>query len=268
LRSAVATLGAALILGWSVPVVAAGATSLDRHAPVLVYGSEERDYAQSVEKRGRAAVYGHRVRESGRTWLQYWLYFAYNSQDRGILRTGRHEGDWELLQIRLGRQGAPDLVTLSQHSWAAGCEWRELEREGPEPVVYVANGSHALYPRAGTADRPFPDPNDEADGRGRRVRPPVRAISDGRPGWVERREPWGDSDAGWVPGEQSSPLGPKFQEGGAWADPAGFHDDRARDCFAGPPGRAWQTGLTVAALVVLLAAAVVLLRRRFIQSRR
>jgi hypothetical protein len=33
-------------------------------------------------------------------------------------------------------------------------------------VVYVAHGSHAAYFRPGVRDRTFPDPNDEADGRG------------------------------------------------------------------------------------------------------
>ena len=35
------------------------------------------------------------------------------------------------------------------------------------PVVFPAHGSRASYFRAGTRDRMWPDPNDEADGRGR-----------------------------------------------------------------------------------------------------
>ena len=244
------------------------ARTLDRHRPVLVYDSDERHFARSVTSRAGPAVYGHLTRDNERTWLQYWIYYAYNSQDRGLFRTGRHEGDWELLQLRLGRDGQPDLATLAQHSWAAGCRWSELRHEGKAPVVYVASGSHALYPRPGTWDRPFPDPNDEADARGRRRRPPVSVITDGAPAWVERREPWGGSRAGWVPGEQSSPRGPKFQEGGSWREPARFHEDRARGCFANPPGRPWQTAGLAGMLVLLAGAATVLLRRRFIQSPR
>ena len=40
-------------------------------------------------------------------WQQWWLAFARNDQDRGIVRTGRHAGDWELLQVRLDGRGQP-----------------------------------------------------------------------------------------------------------------------------------------------------------------
>lgn len=42
---------------------------------------------------GPDVVYGHVVRGTdGREWLQYWRFSTYNPQDRGIVRTGRHEG--------------------------------------------------------------------------------------------------------------------------------------------------------------------------------
>ena len=144
---------------------------------MLRYHSAARCFARPVGPPGRRAlggrgerVYGHVAREEGRTWLQYWLYYTHNPQDRGALRTGRHEGDWEFLQLRLGKDRRPDLATLAQHRWAEGCRWNQLRREGrgrAVPVVFIANGSHATYSRPGTHDRPWPDPNDEADGRGR-----------------------------------------------------------------------------------------------------
>jgi hypothetical protein len=268
LRLVQAAVAAVALLATAADTGHAKEPRLERHRPLLAYDSGERYFARSVDSPARSVVYGHLVRDGLTTWLQYWIYYAYNPQDRGIVRTGRHKGDWELVQLRLSEAGTPDLATLAQHSWAAGCDWTELRHENGGPIVFVANGSHAAYPRPGTADRPFPDPNDEADGRGRRLRPPVVEIADGRPDWVERREPWGDSRAGWVPGEQSSPRGPKFQEGNAWTDPAGFHADRARGCFDDPPRRAWQTALTFAGALVIAFAAVALLRRRFIQSPR
>jgi hypothetical protein len=256
---------------------------LRRFAPVLRYDHRERDRTTAVdaiesrlgdreavrlagERPGREVVYGHAVRGAdGSTWLQYWLFLLGNRQDRGILGTGRHEGDWELVQLRLGAGGRPDLATLTEHSWAEGCPARGLERAGAAPVVYVANGSHALYSRAGTHDRPFPDPNDEADGRGRRVRPPVVAIDDGT-AWTRWPGRWGASEAGIVPGEQSSPRGPAFQDGDPWRRPAAFHEARARPCGSGPPGRPWQAP-ALAALAAAAALAATLIRRRSRRAR-
>jgi hypothetical protein len=212
---------------------------------------------------GRPLVYGRVARDGeGRLWLQYWLFFTDNPQDRGILGTGRHGGDWELLQLRLGRDRRPVEVTFAQHTWAEGCSWGELERARDAPVVYIANGSHALYPRAGRADRPWPDPNDEADGRGRRVRPPVERVRAGAPRWIAWPGRWGEDDGGWVPGEQPSPRGPAFQPE-RWDDPGRFHAVEARACGSGPPGRPWQTALTIALLVALAAVALRAARRSY-----
>jgi hypothetical protein len=248
------------------PVLARGEADapLDRYRPILRYSTQEAFFAQpvslppaSAEVRPGDRVYGHLAREGDETWLQYWLYYAYNPQDRSPLRTGRHEGDWELVQLRLGADGRPDLATLSQHSWAEGCAWPELElaRAGvvDVPVVYVANGSHANYSRPGDYDRPFPDPTDEADGRGREVRPALTPISDRAPAWVAYPGRWGESDAGFVPGESPSPFGPRFQASGAWEAPASYHDELARPCGSGAPGRPWQLPAAVAVLGALLA---------------
>ena len=116
----------------------------------------------SANVRPAERVYGRIARQGNRRWLQYWLFYADNPQDRSPLRTGRHEGDWELVQLRLGREAKPDRATLSQHSWAEGCPWRGLRHAGAErvPVIFVANGSHANYSRRGAYPRPFPDPTD------------------------------------------------------------------------------------------------------------
>ena len=178
-----------------------------------------------------------------------------------MLATGRHEGDWELVQVRLDSDDEPEAVTFAQHSVAQRCPFSEIEttRAGA-PIVYVANGSHASYPRPGTADRPWPDPNDEADGEGDEVRPPLEVIDDDDPAWVSDERLWGRSEAGPFPGEQSSPPGPMFQPGDRWTDPAAL-DSAARSCFSDPPGRPWQTPAMLGA-VLMLGAIVLLLRRR------
>jgi hypothetical protein len=73
---------------------------------------------------------------------------------------------------------------------------------------------------------------------------------------------WGEDEAGWVPGEQSSPRGPAFQPD-RWDDPGRFHAAEARACGAGPPGRPWQTVLTIALLLALAAVAVRAARRSY-----
>jgi hypothetical protein len=235
---------------------------------VLRYDSRERHFARAISAPGRPVVYGRATRDGrGRVWLQYWLYFAANTQDRGILRTGRHAGDWELLQMRLNERRRPVVTTFAQHSWAEDCGWDAVESSGDGPVAYVANGSHALYPRPGVADRPFPDPNDEADGEGRTIRPPVIRIDERTPRWMARPGRWGGAEAGLVPGEESSPRGPAFQPE-RWNDPGRFHAQYALACGTGPPGRVWQTILTVA-LAALAAAALALLviRRSYNRGR-
>lgn len=219
------------------------------------YDSAERDRATAVEalvarvEGERVALrprrepppdvaYGRRVHGGdGRTWLQYWFLYATNDQDRGILRTGRHEGDWEMVQLRLGAGGRPDAATFAQHSWAEACPWRG--------VVFVANGSHASYFSAGEHGRPWPDPDDFADGRGRAVRPRIEPFG----AWARWPGRWGRSDASWVPGEQSSPRGPAFQDDGPWRDPSAFHA-RARPCGAGAPPH--PLGVRIAAWLAVI----------------
>lgn len=236
-------------------------TLLERHRPLLVYDRSERRRAVAVEplvREGlpprlsdkptapdaRAVAYGRVVRDAGRVYLQYWLFSTYNSHDRGILRTGRHEGDWELVQLSLGADGEPVTGTLTQHSAAERCSWQQLERDASAPRIYVANGSHALYPRRGVHDRPFPDPNDEARGGGPTTRPELRRIHDDRPAWIRWQGRWGASRAGIVPAEQPSPRGPAFQ-GLRWSDPAGF-EAGARACGTPAPGLRWLVPALIA----------------------
>ena len=171
----------------------AGAAEL---APVLVHSEAERHPAASVAgsgipgTRGAApgpVVYAHR---SG-AWQQYWLWFPQNTQDRGILRSGRHAGDWEMVQYRLDGSEA----VYAQHSGAERCPSSQLERRGGRPVVYLANGSHATYFHAGTRDRMWPDPNDEADGRGAVQRPRAVRVTASSPTWMRHRGAWGGARA-------------------------------------------------------------------------
>ncbi len=233
---------------------------LERYRPVYVQDSRDRHPPAGV--RGtRPASYG---RVAG-PWLQYWRWHVYNAQDRGILRTGRHEGDWELVQVRL-EDGRPAEAVYAQHSGAERCGWGEVRRRGDAPVAYLANGSHASYFRPGVRDRTFPDPNDEADGRGRVQRPRLVVISERAPAFMRFTGRWGTSRAGW-PGESSSPRGPAFQ-GVSWDDPAAFAAS-ARGCAAGRcdalgecDDREWVLAGVLALLVLALVGGGCARRRR------
>src|SRR4051794_20959532 len=155
----------------------------------------------------RPAAYGHAVsaREGG-VWLQYWLFYAYQDQDRGIVRTGRHAADWETVQYRVDRSGRLLEAVYAQHSGAERCGAPTVERSsGGHPVVYAAHGSHASYFHAGTRDRMWPDPNDEADGRGPVTPAALVPVTRSFPRWMTYPAPWGPSRASFVPGEQDSP---------------------------------------------------------------
>jgi hypothetical protein len=180
---------AAVLLAVAAPR-SARAGALEDYAPVVVHAAGEPDPLTSVRAfagrvpgvepgRPRPVVYGRRAGE----WLQYWMLFANNSQDRGLLRTGRHEGDWEMIQLRL-RGDRPVQAVYTQHSGAESCGFRWAAHGGQRPVVYLARGSHAAYFANGLRDRMWPDPNDVADGDGLRVRPRLVRISESRPAWM------------------------------------------------------------------------------------
>jgi hypothetical protein len=218
---------AAVLFGLAAPAPALGGP-LERYAPVVAHDSREPDTLTSVRAFAgrvpgvepgavRPVIYGRRRG----AWLQYWMFFGFNSQDRGLLRTGRHEGDWEMVQFRLRRR-RPIEAAYAQHSGAESCPYSWVRRAGGRPVVHVARGSHAAYFVAGVRDRTWPDPNDETDGRGLRVRPRLVRIDADSPGWMRYRGPWGDTRAGWVPGEMDSPPGPARQPQGRWSNPAAW----------------------------------------------
>jgi len=199
--------------------------------------------------------------------LQYWLFYPDNPQDRGIVRAGRHVGDWEMLQVGLGRALRPQVVTYAQHHWRQGCTWNEAERRDAAPVAYVAHASHATYPRAGRVDRSWPDPNDEVRGDGARVRPPVSVIADARPSWVASRMRWGESRARWwIPSEQSSPARPAVSGRRALGPPVRL-PRRARSCTAGAPAHPWYVS-AIAAAIAAAAIALALLGGALIRRRR
>lgn len=161
-------------------------------------------------------AYGHVVRDSaGRLWLQYWFFYYYD--DRAFLGQGGHEGDWEMIQLRVGEGDVPDAVTFAVGRDAQRYEWSALESlSGGGPVLYIARGSHACYSRPGRHAR-LPVVADHADGRGREVRPRLEIVSD--EGWLRWPGRWGATQGRGA----HSPSGPAFHV--QWRDPARLHRD-------------------------------------------
>jgi hypothetical protein len=172
-------------------------------------------------------IYGHAAIDTkGATWLQYWFFYYYN--DKAFLFSGLHEGDWEMVQLRLGADAEPDVVAYAQHTRGERCGWADVERDtspdGPVPVVYSARGSHASYFRRGTyPEAPvIPDHNDAL---GPRVRPRLVVIDDDAPAWAAWPGRWGSTRAELGPIGANSPPGP--HEHDAWRDPLGFYEAAA-----------------------------------------
>ncbi len=177
-----------------------------------------RDRADQVD-----LVYGRaRHDRAGALWLQYWLFFYH--YDRGLLGLEQREGDWQMLQLRLGPEGIPDAATLARPAGAQSLCRGQLETEagpeGPVTVVYPARGSHAPLAHAGT--HPAPVVPDHNDGLGPRLRPRLEAISDDGPGWVLWPGRWGSTRRREY-FEADSPRGPRWQP--QWWDPLALHEE-------------------------------------------
>lgn len=183
-----------------------------------------RDYVLAARQLHAQAAYANRIhahvaREDGKAWLQYWFFYYYN--DKAFLGFGLHEGDWEMVQVGLGTNGAPQVMTFAQHDHGERVPWASAERQGDRPVVYVARGSQASYPRAGRHRAPIVP--DQADGRGATMSTAALELLDGpAPPWVGWPGRWGSTRAGNA-AESDSPRGPRRHD--QWSRPAEFNED-------------------------------------------
>jgi hypothetical protein len=190
-----------------------------------VIGNTTRNYAKNAAAMHknpayRDRVYGHARKDSnGRLWLQYWLFYYYNDfQLLGSLVTGgKHEGDWELVQIRLGPSEQPEQAVYSQHKTAESKAWADTPKQGANtPLVYVARGSHANYFGRGAhwTGTWF----DQADGNGPKITPAVEVVGDSAPAWLLWPGFWGDTKTTGNPLVSQSPISPGRRP--HWLDPA------------------------------------------------
>ena len=95
--------------------------------------------------RPRPNVYFHLAYQpaSGRVAIEYWFLYLYNDF------YDQHEADWEGVTVVL-ENDTPLGATYSQHQGRKWVAWSALSTTGGHPIVYVARGSHAEYPKAGS----------------------------------------------------------------------------------------------------------------------
>jgi len=184
-------------------------------------------------------VYARSVTDgSGRQWLQYWLWYYGNPKivdaPGPAEGPGAHEGDWEMVQYRLGTDGAtPDLAAYATHDGGRRCEWTGVDKDQTTgaPIVYVALSSHASYFSPGpyvAVDIAGVQVWDHAEGDGDAVQPAIEELN--RKTFLSWPGRWGGT-ADHIPtvGEANSPRGPAFQ-GTKWTDPGAWANEQPASC--------------------------------------
>jgi hypothetical protein len=88
--------------------------------------------------------------------IQYWFFYHYDEWKASAFAgqlVQRHQGDWEAVTIGLSNE-RPLFVAYSAHCAGTWRNWGEIEVSGKlprpwtHPLVAVAEGSHANYPKA------------------------------------------------------------------------------------------------------------------------
>ena len=78
--------------------------------------------------------------------VQYWEFYNYDAFDHFVVSQW-HQSDWE--QVTVGVAGGkPRFVGYSSHCFGTWLPWTRAQVSGgTHPVVWVAKGTHANYPR-------------------------------------------------------------------------------------------------------------------------
>ncbi|KAJ6135938.1 hypothetical protein N7512_001098 [Penicillium capsulatum] len=80
----------------------------------------------------------------------FWFFFySFNLGNTVVnVRFGNHVGDWEHCLIRF-HHGKPKALFFSAHTAGEAYRYEAVEKIGQRPVIYSAEGSHAMYATAG-----------------------------------------------------------------------------------------------------------------------
>ena len=112
-------------------------------------------------------VYGF-SRESGDYYeLVYCFFFSYNDFNRCLCIDGNHIADLEHCTVRVRKSDRKiERVYYGSHGYRDGTYVDENEVETDEtgrPIIYIAKGSHGIYPKKSTYYRYFCFANDYTD---------------------------------------------------------------------------------------------------------
>jgi hypothetical protein len=187
-------------------------------------------------------MYGHAVEVHGDIWLQYWLWYFYNDYQLA-LGLGTHEGDWEMVQLRI-HEGEPDVAVYAQHQSSQKRAWADVEKlasDPDRPVVYVARGSHGAYFEPGF--HPTDAWYDIADGKRHAPTLALETVDDATHAWLRWPGFWGDTKPRGRSAvfDAYSPTSPGTRR--AWTDP-GILLDAATTAVARTPPRAPDVRIT------------------------
>jgi hypothetical protein len=219
------------------PAYADGAITEDSDHISNPHGKYRAQYVELRRRGGYANRMYARTQEDshGSLWLQYWFFYFYNDYNLAG-NFGLHEGDWEMVQLRMDGD-EPDLAVYAQHRVAEKKLWRDVEKlpDNPDtPIVYVARGSHASYFEPG-----FHETEawyDLADGKRRTPKLAVEILDEDGPAWTLWRGRWGDTKPSVSGLEQPSPDSPCMHA--QWTDPRSLwesaREHRARKPRAAP----------------------------------
>jgi hypothetical protein len=164
-------------------------------------------------------LYGRVKRDGERTWLQYWFWLYYNPKN--LFGFGKHEGDWEMVQIGLDGDLKPVVASFAQHSSGEARPWRkgamDFKEDDPNrPIVYVAPLSHASYFKPGTHPYMLGVDDPRADGPPAEL--PLTPFGD----WVSWPGRWGNPERALAGRVGQGPQSPGHQ-GAKWDAPDAWH---------------------------------------------
>ncbi|KAJ5142114.1 hypothetical protein N7526_003109 [Penicillium atrosanguineum] len=87
----------------------------------------------------------------------FWFFFYSFNLGNTVanVRFGNHVGDWEHCMMRF-HNGEPKALFFSAHTAGEAYRYEAVEKIGKRPVIYSAEGSHAMYATAGVHEYVLP----------------------------------------------------------------------------------------------------------------